>query len=75
MLRLVPANSRISPLAGATLDDCFTELGQGCNAMLARARMEDEIARMERLGDGALAAIGIPRAEIARFVFRRHFRG
>lgn len=70
MLRLTPANSRLSPAAAAALDAFFVERGLGLNPMLAtRARM-GELARLDALPDAALDAMGLTRARIPVYVFR-----
>lgn len=70
MLRLAPANSRLSPAAHAALDAFFAGRGLGLNpALAARSRLR-ELARLDALPDAALAAMGLTRARIPVYVFR-----
>lgn len=70
MLRLTPANSRLSPAATAALDAFFASRGLGLNPALAARERMGELARLDALPDAALAAMGLTRARIPGYVFR-----
>jgi hypothetical protein len=67
------ANSPLSPEAAAALDRFFAVDAPGCNSYLMRQGREHEFARLHALPDGALAAMGLSRDRLARYVFRDLF--
>jgi len=69
-LRLVPANSRLSPAQFARLDRFLCANGQGFNASLDRSARELEFARLDALPDCALRAMGLHRADLPAHVYR-----
>ncbi|MFC7703364.1 hypothetical protein ACFQXB_04045 [Plastorhodobacter daqingensis] len=68
-----PANSPLSPDAGARIDQYLAGLGLGFNPALLRRERSDQIARLEALSDRALLARGLHRRDIPRHVFRDLF--
>ncbi len=71
---ITPANSPLSPEAAAALDRFFAIDATGCNAYLMRQGRETEFARLHALPDAALAAMGLSRDRLARYVFRDLFQ-
>ncbi|MCF1708461.1 hypothetical protein L0V05_06490 [Tabrizicola sp. J26] len=67
------ANSPLSPEAAADLDMFFAIEASGCNSWPMRQRREAEFARLHALPDAALAAMGLSRDRLARYVFREMF--
>jgi hypothetical protein len=72
-LAMRPANSPLSPEAVAALDRFFSHEAPGpCHAL--RTAREGEFARLHALPDAALAAMGLSRDGLARYVFRGDFQ-
>lgn len=67
---LFAANSPLSPQAQLALDRFFAEELSGCNSALWRQGREAEFARLHALSDAALAAMGLGRNDLARYLFR-----
>jgi uncharacterized protein YjiS (DUF1127 family) len=57
----------------ARLDAFFAALGQGMNAYMHRKSRMDEIEALNARTDAELAALGITRDDIPRYVFRDTF--
>lgn len=57
----------------ARLDAFFTGLGQGMNAYIHRKSRSDEIDALNAKSDEELAAMGLQRDDIPRYVFRDIF--
>lgn len=70
VLYLRPANSPLSPAAQRDLDLFFAVELSGCNSLIWRHRREAEFARLHALPDAALAAMGLRREGLARYLFR-----
>lgn len=66
---LRPANSPLSPETSAALDRFLVEAGLGWNPMADRPGREARLAALAALPDGALAAMGLRRADLPRFVY------
>ncbi|MFN3936018.1 MAG: hypothetical protein ACK4KW_00430 [Gemmobacter sp.] len=69
-VRLIAANSRLSPEQAARLDAFVAGCGQGWNPSLDRTMRETEFARLDALSDAALRAMGLTRAGLPAHVFR-----
>ena len=67
------ANSPLSPEAAAALDLFFAIEAPGCHSWPLRQCRETEFARLHALPDAALAAMGLSRDRLARYVFREMF--
>lgn len=70
---LIAANSPLSPEAAAALDLYLCTEAPGFNLSRQRARREREFARLHALPDAALAAMGLTRADLPRWLFRDLF--
>lgn len=57
----------------ARIDAFFAGLGQGMNAYMHRKSRMDQIEAMNAKSDAELAAMGITRDDIPRYVFRDTF--
>lgn len=68
-----PANSPLSPEAAHALDLFFATEASGVNAVSLRRSREAQFARLYALPDPALAAMGLERATLARWLFADMF--
>ncbi len=66
---LRPANSPLSPAVSAALDRFLAETGLGWNPAIDRPGREARLAALAALPDAALAAMGLARADLPRFVY------
>ena len=69
-LILRAANSPLSPQAQRALDLFFATELTGCNSGTWRHGREVEFARLHALPDAALAAMGLQRDALPRYLFR-----
>lgn len=72
-MRLIAANSPLSPAAARALDRFFATEATGCLSGPMRQRREAEFARLYALPDGALRAMGLTREGLPRWLFREEF--
>lgn len=68
-----PANSPLSPEAAYALDLFFATEAPGMPAHAHRRAREAQFARFYALSDPALAAMGLSRDTLARWLFRDLF--
>lgn len=69
-----PANSPLCPKAAHALDLFFATEAGGMNAYAIRRSREAQFARLYALPDGALAAMGLRRDTLARWLFADLFK-
>ncbi|MDD7969864.1 hypothetical protein [Roseinatronobacter alkalisoli] len=72
-MRQRPANSNLSPQQSRQIDCFLANTGFGCNPSHGRMSREAEFARLDRLPDRALAAMGLSRRGLAAHVYRDLF--
>ena len=68
-----PANSPLSPAQSRQLDWYLASTGMGCNPATGRSYREAEFARLDRLPDAALSAMGLSRRGLPAHVYRDLF--
>jgi hypothetical protein len=73
MIHFRAANSTLSPDQAQRLDLYLASQGLGCNLSRDRTSREMAFARLDRLPDGALRAMGLTRAGLAAHVYRDLF--
>lgn len=64
-----PANSPLSPEAAQALDLFFATEANGMNPLAIRRAREANFARLYAMPDPALAAMGLSRETLARWLF------
>ncbi|WP_435259296.1 hypothetical protein ACSBLW_05870 [Thioclava sp. FR2] len=69
-----PANSPLCPKAAHALDLFFATEAGGMNAYAIRRSRETQFAHLYALSDGALAAMGLRRDTLARWLFADLFK-
>jgi hypothetical protein len=69
------ANDNYSPRIGASLSERLCLIGLGTGPASFRARCGPEVARLERMPDGALRSLGLRREEALEYVVRRAMGG